>query len=809
MATLISYFRASFALWRNQWVGVVIALMGLTIASAISIIAVLYVLDGFTSDIWLKNSDRLYRIESQVFSNGNQNGFTRNARAKEQHAAFVRENFNEIEAVTRLQQYQFLHEINGREEYVFVYLADANLAEVLDFPVIVGDISTALSKPNGVILSRSKAKAMFGRADYSILGKSIAYGRESYNENQKLVKTFRNYTIHAVIDDIPANSSFDLDIILPRPDDIRLFNFPVSSTLLKLKSDIDYPAFKAQLEKQLTDNTPPFRSYSFEFYVEPLVGAAIRLNVISGTGSRLTTPRTLWTIVTIAFILLFAAGFNYVSIFTAINSLRGREIAVRRISGAGYQHIAFTCLLEGAILASITFGVAVLIADDLTNIFTDLSNVDVPILVPYRAYFLFQGLSIAITLGIVGAIYPALLMHRVRPETLLRNNINKVTGGRGRIRQTFVAIQAFICVGVFIASLQVAWQMNHILTVERGFTTEGVFFLSAPNQQDNERFQTGFIDEVRKLPGVENADTATNILFNGTRFSSHYRGPNDVNPVRVRLHYAGPSFFNLLKTAPLARLNINISKNQIALPLSSLPFFGFRNPEDALGKTFLDTDSISNTNEGHRYTVVAVIEDLKDELSIEDNSPKVYQVGSPDQINYIVGQVSNLSSEELNNSLKAKWAEFFPGQPYRVEWLVDRLRARYQTIQDTGFLFNFISTITLILSIAGVYGMAQHWFITHRRELALRRIMGADQKQIISLAVRRMLMPTIIGGVLAFTPVWYLMQKWLTSFIENDALPFIVYGLVLLVISTLSGLSLWGHITRALREHPATVLNYE
>ncbi len=470
------------------------------------------------------------------------------------------------------------------------------------------------------------------------------------------------------------------------------------------------------------------------------------------------------------------------------------------------------CLLEGVLLSAFAYGIALLLADDFTDIFTDLTRTEVPILIAIRTMPILMGLIIALSIGAIGALYPAYMMRRARPETLLRGSQSAVAGGRGRMRQALVAVQSFAAVGVIIGGIQIAWQMDHILNLERGFETEGVFFLSAPKAESLDLFKGGFLEEARKQPGVIQSDITSDTLFVNSIRIGNYRNPAQASPKQVVLKFPGPSLLQMLTREPLASLDIAAGPNQLVLPMSSVTKFGFETAHDAVGKVLIDAYQPQKADDDFKppeYTIVAVIEDLKDGVRFGNDSSTVYHVSAEQTPTHIIGQTKGISPDELNAILKPKWEEFFPDQPYEIEWLIDRLTARYQSTQDMGLILNFISAVTLILSIAGLYGMARHWLLTRRRELALRKVMGAARQGLITLAMRRMLMPIAIGGILAFLPTWYLMQEWLTNFTDKGELPLWLYGFVLIVVIALSALILFGHTIKALREHPATVLYHE
>jgi putative ABC transport system permease protein len=811
MYKFINYIKTSINLWKKQWIGVAIAVSGLSIAFALSLIAVLYVKDGLTSDSWLDNSQRLYRIENMIYANGQKGVFSRGANATDGHKDYILQNFTEVEDVTRLEeQRNYFLEKDGKQEDEVFHWADANLFNVLNLPVLIGDGVQALEDPSGLLISERKALELFGRADATVIGERLTFGQNSRDEEFKEIQIFRDYVVKAIIRDIPSNSVLDIDLLALRPekDTGQRNTFPHVPTYLLLKEGVDFSSVKADFEKRLTENTAPVGNYSFEMFVEPLEGALLFSEAYSSNSKVKRDEQTMWTIASISLVLILTAGFNYINVFTAINSLRSREIAVRRISGAAYKHIVAMCLLEGIIISVLAYGVAVLLANDLTDVFKDISGAIVPVLDGNRIFELTAGFVIASIIGVFGAFYPAFIMGRARPETLLRSDQGSVIGARGYMRKALVGVQAFVTVGIMIASSQVSWQMDHLVNLDRGFKTNGVFAIEAPKDEESDIFKNGFVEEVRQLGLIEDAELVGSLPFSNRIRVANYRNPEEESPKQVILRFPGPGFLSTLTQEPLAKLDVEIKDNHIALPERALKTFGFETANDALGKTLAEVDGRFNDtdNPAPEYIIAAVVPDLKD---------GGYGVGIYSVYHFSIGfdkfllASTNALPEEINALVQPVWNKYFPEETYEVEWIIDRLRARHKNTQDMGLVLNFIGVITVILGFAGLYGMARHWLYTKRRELALRRVMGAEAKEILRFAVFRMLAPVFIGGVIALVPVWLIMQEWMTQYGDKANLPLPVYGVVLMLALLMSSLILLVHIRKALREHPAKVLYHE
>jgi len=181
-----------------------INIIGLTIGLSVVIIISIFIKNELSYDSFNKNADRIYRI------------INKDADDKDSFAGsppplgeFLKTNIPELVNFTRLHKISKIVEYKDKKFYENnLFLADPSLFDIFTFPLVEGDKASALKNPNSMVITEQTAKKYFGNEDP--IGKTIT------------IDGSFDFTISAVAKDVPENSHFHFDFLIPfnRLDDI-------------------------------------------------------------------------------------------------------------------------------------------------------------------------------------------------------------------------------------------------------------------------------------------------------------------------------------------------------------------------------------------------------------------------------------------------------------------------------------------------------------------------------------------------------------------------------------------------------------
>ncbi len=809
MKKSFSFFKASVRLWRRHMVGVLVAVLGMAGAFAVTIIAALYIYDGMRSDAWLPGADRLYRVNEQWLMNGKEGVFGQMAATGLGVGPLVQENTPGIEATTRL--YPLQAEVltsHGDSFETDIMMAESNMADLLVFPVLAGDLTQSLSDPSGLVLSAEQAEKLFS-------GDAIG---------QTLTLTFKeqtfDYKVGAVLERLPPNSQFKLDLLIPwnverMKQGGGLGTGAEAYTYVRAAPGTDSAALSDHIANHIASMRPPHGNITFKMDASALIGSQYYSKAYNDM--KPTTSRRMSRIVLImAAVLLVTACFNFVHMFTSLNLGRGREVAIRRIAGASRAHLMGVFLMEAGVVALAAYGLGLLIAADIATSADMLLNGGVTIFAPGRTPLLAAGSLTALLVALLTAAAMIAQLSRMKPQTLLHNSQRAVTGGRGWIKSVLVGLQALALVGTLIAAGQIYHQFNHYLTLDRGMRVEGVMIVPAPfEESQSARFKNDFRKELEALPGVKMVNEIHTPPFDGNLMMFNLKAEGMDGPVQSVMNDVGPSYFETFDITPIAAVDEDFTgvKNVVALPEASVKAYGFESPEAALNQTLTSIYKGRNgePDKTTDYRIMAVIPDLKDS-GYRHKMPVVYGItdlfGSW-YTNFVV--LAETDDPTLKLAVKDLWLKHFPDfeEEATMHWFSDAIADRYRKTESMASAVFVMAAFCLLLCLAGLYGMASHYTATKAREIALRRVLGARKRDVSQLFLKKMLLPVVIGGTLSLLPTWWLMKRYLESHAEQAYLHMGYYPLVLVGIVLVSALMLMGHVRRVLRLRPASVLYHE
>ncbi|TNE60942.1 MAG: FtsX-like permease family protein [Alphaproteobacteria bacterium] len=808
MGQYLSYLYASLRLWRRHFFGVACAFFGMSAAYAVALLATLYVHDGVRSDAWLPGVENLYRVNEQPRALGRQGVFGRTSRSHVMVAERARSLFPEVTASLRLVKEAATVTIGGASMPLDIAFADASFADLFPLDEIEGSLASALADNNSLILTRRQAERLFA---------SPALGRTlTLQVGEKSLP----YRVGAVVEDIPPNSHLAFEAIVPWNDGLmrellgRGYDYwGMAHTYLVLAPGSYGSDFVARFERDMSAAIPTDRDLSFSSGIEPVKGLQYHTRTFSAMKPP-TDGGMLNILATIAGVLLLVAWFNAANLLSAINGGRLKEMAIRRVVGASRRHLICAAMTDGILLSLAAFAFGLLLATDLEPTVAELVKNPIPIWVEGREILLMIFAALALLVGALGAVMLAVRAAKIRPQNVLRSMSGSVTGRRGIGRSLFLGLQAFAVVGALVAAGQIAWQVHYLLTKDRGFRTAGVMFIEAPSAEGKALFLGSFLETVRAIPGVSAATAAGHTPFSirGV-WIMNLRRDNSPDKVQVAVRIVGPDYLDVLEIKPLAQMQEDWRgrEHMIGLTPKAMRAFGFESPEEAIGAVLLqEQTNTDGTVEQREYRIAAVLGQVEDSR-FRMAAPMIVSFDPMSAVNVIDMMVlTDGAQDRVQADILAAWHTAFPNDEAKLETLADRFEEAQRKHINVGRAVATMAGLCALLCLAGLYGMASHWAATRRRELALRRVLGAGRGHLARLFLVRMLTPVGVGGLAALVPAWWLMQEWLATTGRDRAdLPLAFYGIALLVVLLVAAIILLGHVRRILAIRPASVLHHE
>ena len=792
-----NYFKTA---WRNLWKNKTFSLIniaGLAIGMAACLLILQYVSFKLSFDRFNKNTADIYRVYNDRYQNGKliQHGtITYSAIGKA-----MQDDYPEVINHARVEPFGTQIIINsekkiGEQEVLGV---DNSFLTMFTYPLIAGDVNSALKDPYTLILSQASAEKIFDVKDdnfSSLLGKSVLMGTDSVP-----------YKVTGVCKNVPENSHLQFDILAaystlyagnnPNPYKDADYNFTDSDFwhYIQLKHGTDY--------KKLQAKFPAFSQRHFQgtkvsgtdekFFLQPLSKAHLYSDFeyeIGRTGS----ATTVWGLLIIAALIIVIAWVNYINLATAKSMERAKEVGVRKVAGATKQQLVKQFLSESFFINVIALGLALLMVTLLQRGFNNLIKYDLSL------FYLFQkglsGYSITITLialiitGIlVSGFYPAFVLSSFKPILVLKGKYTTSTKGI-ILRKALVVGQFAITVALIIGSFVVYRQISFVNAQDLGMNISQMLVIRPPELTNwDSTFinrENIFTEELKKIPHVEGAATSWNLPGGETGRSFNVRRIDQDSTIRFTMRHSGISigYLGVYKIKILAGrdyiytdFNPNFGKlHNIILNESAIKLLGFKSPQDAIGKTIIRWDK--------KWDIVGVINDYHQKSLRYPVEPTMlfpaYSTNSPISV-----KVQPKDLPTTITSIKKKYDALFPGNLFDYSFLDDRFNAQYANDRLFGKVFAIFSGFAIFIACLGLLGLSLFATAQRTKEIGVRKVLGASVTNIVALLSKDFIKLVVIAFVIASPVAWFMMHNWLQDFAYRISISWwIFFGAGLLAV---------------------------
>lgn len=783
-----------------------INIFGLTFGIACSILIMLWVQDELSYDTYSERYEDTYRITGDFLFGG------RDMKLCVAPALMGQElmnKFPEVESYMRFNsqgRYIIHYEDKSFIEHDVVY-ADSTFFEFFSIPLISGDANTALVEPNTLVLSNALAKKIFG--DENPIGKSLKLDNNEH------------YRITGIYSDIPHNSHFNFEMIcsLSSIEDASQPNWLSMNyvTYLILDKNTDIDALKEKMNRMMEKLMEPlfkqFMGLTIEEFKED--GRAVyslqKLTDIhlksdlSGEVGENSDIRYVYIFALIAFFILLVACINFMNLSTARSSGRAKEVGIRKVAGANKTNLIRQFLAESVLMALLSFILALITIELILPYFNNLTNK--LITVPYiNPFFIVASFFIIVATGFLAGSYPAFYLARFRPVAVLKGKLRKGTKS-GWLRTILVVIQFATSIVLIIGTITVYKQLKFFQHKNLGFDKEQLLVI-------NDTYLLGdnasvFKEEIQKLDEVKMTTLGSYLPIPSWRNNSAVFPDGKTNDSRTTPMQIWRVDFDYFDTYKLEIVdgrsfdkNLSTDSSAVIINEAAKKQFAWDNPiEHSL------SFPVSAQGDMEHFDVIGVVENFHFESLRQEIAPMVIVIGSG--TTYLTIRFKTSDIEQFIGEIKSKWTALGEDQPFDYTFVDDRLNARYDAEMRLGKILGIFAIIAVFIGGLGLFGLAAFMTEQRTKEIGIRKVMGANIRNIIQLLIADFTKWVGVSFVVASIIAFYAMDKWLNNFAYKTTLSwwvFVAAGAGALVIAWLT--VIWQTYKVAVK-NPVESLRYE
>lgn len=725
--------------------------------------------------LWVKDEVSINRYHSkvdQIYSvmtnHDNSTGIVTINYTPAEMAEAMKEELPQIEKATALSP--FIEGVSFEQGATKMkgdgYFVDQDYFQIFDVNILAGNQNNPLVDLNSVVLSESLANKLFGSPQLA-LGKSLKWQVFNFSNEVEVTGVYQDFgQLDVVKPEFLMSFPFFKNML---GDGAHWDNFNASATLL-LKEGTDMDGFNEQISdfiKKKEDGS------NVSVFVQPFGDTYLFGRYEDGkiAGGRISYVKIFSAI---AIFILIIACINFMNLTTARSLSRLKEIGVKKSMGASRGGLFTQFITESLVLTFFALVVAILVSFLLQPFFNQVTSKSLTLsFQPEIALLLF---GVWLLTGILAGIYPAIYLSKFKPVEVMKSNI-KGSFGELLARKGLVVFQFSISLLLIIGISVLSKQMNYIQSQNLGYNQSHLLELNASGINPNQ--MATYLEETKKVPGVSNASSLSHPLVGlaSSTIGLTWEGKNPDEQVKfenitVNMGLIETMGFEMVEGRAFSP-DFGEEDTKIILNEAAVKTIGFQDPVGQIVNLW-----------GNDREVIGVVKDFHFESLKEEVKPAF--------LKYDPGFAQKVMVRIESNDQQASIAgisevfEKFTGQPLSYSFMDEDYQSLYASEQRASKLAKYFGTAAIFLSCLGLFGLAAFTAEKRKKEIGVRKVMGATLFSVLTLVSKDFIALILISIVIALPVAWYFATNWLQSYAYQTDLSWWIFagsGVLLLLIS--------------------------
>ncbi|WP_188931122.1 ABC transporter permease [Puia dinghuensis] len=807
------YIRIALRNLAKQKILTFVNVAGLSLGMACFSLILLFAVSEFSFDKFNKRAGQIYRVEERYTrDDGREAGIGELGVAL---APAMKKAFPDVEEAVRLS--------NGRKMYMGGYndvvqlnmvYADPGFLSMFSFPLLYGN-KKALQDPYAVVITRSRARQLFGTED--AVGKTLPIKTDS---------EFHLFSVTAVAEDMPLNTSISFDVLgnyqyLEITDTDRVTSSAHwtrtygDQTFVLLRPGSRLPQQRESLLKFRLPHFPEevdawrkTKRMPARYVLQPLLSLHTDTSVDGGSDT--VDPKNIWILLGIAAGIVLIASINFTTLAIARSAGRAREVGVRKVVGGLRRQLIAQFLTESVLLSVLSSFLGWLLASALLPWFSQLAGRPLEFttsLFPQLSWML-AGLTLLV--GVLAGSYPALVLSGFNTVEVLKAKIR--LGGSNLFTRSLVTVQFVLSIGLIIATVVMLRQVNYLRTKDLGLIKENTIVVHTRNIDATAAYplfrqtlasRNEVLGVAASAIGLGEGQGQMGGMYD---FSGKLAGvieyPVDENflPVMGLQLIAGRNFDRSITSDTVSNIIVNETLVHADLGLE---------PQQAIGQQ-IKTGVPPGSHAPLQYkTIIGVVRDFNFEPLNKKVRAQLFEMPVRFKPACFFVHLRAGDPTPVLDKMAATWKTISPDIPFSYSFLDEDLDRFYKSETRWGNIIACAGGISIFLACMGLFGLASLSAANRVKEIGIRKILGATAADIVGLLTGGFLRLVVLAAVIASPIAWMIMNRWLRDFAYRIDVGWWVFGVTALMAMGIAFLTIGLQAFRTARANPVKSLRVE
>ncbi|WP_299364461.1 ABC transporter permease [Winogradskyella sp.] len=781
---LKNYFKIAYRNLRKNKIFTSLNIIGLTAAFGVAILLAMYAAYELSYDRFHEHGDNLYMVYSE---DSTPNGIEANITKSEPFAAALRDELTGVKKITRYRGSGDLLTYGDKQLQMSSAYVDPDFFDMFSFPIIEGDRENPITSESDIAITEFASKRIFG--DENAVGKTVTLLLD-----EKEVP----FKVSAIIEDFPETSSLGFDIILNfKSQGYHAYERTIGRWDIEnheIYMELADAMTPAQFEKSTKDFTELHYKQEIQDAkrdgVQPHNGVYRQIKLLSFSDIRfanfsqgpVNVNRTMpYLVLGIAILILFIASVNFINMSIAKSDRRLREIGMRKTLGANKRQLFFQFWGESILVFVTSIGLGVLLALFLLPHFQLLFRTKATFEIFLNPSLILLLISGIIVITLVAGGYPAVLMSRLKTLQSLKGKLD--SNGKNYLRNGLMILQFGIAILLIGATLVLQNQIEFMRTKDLGFNKDQVIAFPLNGKRNDQQALRLLRDALKSKPNILSVSASNNILGlgkDGSRSTSvlgfDYKNRGiETHMLVVDADFTETLDLNLVKGRSFKK---NLASDSLSVIIN-----------ESMAKQLNEEEILSaklNLDDSKQFSVVGVVKDFNFQ-DLDRNIAPLTLFALPNwNLRNVYVKVAPHNLEESYITVKEAWASVEPNAEFEGSFLDENIERTLRNERNMMTMIGSGSILAITLSCIGLFAMSLLIVAQRRKEIGVRKIVGASVMAITVLLTKDFLKLVSIAFLIATPISWWLMSKWLQNYaysIDLNILLFILAGGIALLIA--------------------------
>jgi putative ABC transport system permease protein len=773
---------------------IIVNVAGLAIGIAVCLLIVGFVSNDLQFEHCHKNLSRIYRVDGAYQLRGS--GVSM-ASIMPAVGPAMAESFPEIEKEVRIRR---LWDV--KVEFAFddvitenkVFAAEPQLLDIFTLPLKQGNPETALTAPMTVIISEEVAANHF--AGQNPVGSFIK------------LKDEYDFQITGVMKEIPANTQIRGNFIISYAslekmgEDVKSWTEIFQDyTYLLLHKNAAPTLIENKIPEFLESHIGADEAKNYELRLQPLSEIYFHsdLSYELPPDGDLTL---IYVFTGIALLILLIACINFINLSTARTAPRMKEVGVRKVLGAKRGQLIRQFLSESILLTCIAMLIGIAMYEIVLPHLESFMDRELAVRIYNDPILILTILGMILFVGVFSGSYPAFVLSRFRPSSILRGEwANR--SAKSYLRRALVIFQFAIAIILICLTFAVYDQINYSVTKDLGFNKDNILLIDVEKVDSADKRQ--LIENAIENSGPVKISTLISAAPGENRHNLFTVNPEnklDEDPTLMHILITDYDFLSTFGIKLIAGRELLADRNDksnhsILINETAVREFEIENP---IGFKFYHGETA--------FEVVGVVKDFNFNSLHNEIQPCMIMAGMNSR-RLIAARLAGKPSAGAIAEITAAWNEIMPDMNLDYSFLDDVILKNYESEKKVGTLLTVFSFVAVFIACLGLFGLASFTTEQRTKEIGIRKVLGASISSIIRLVSKEYLILVIIANLAAWPIAFLAAEKWQQDFAYRPPISwesFIIAGGLALVIAlaTVSFQSL-----KAARSNPVNTLRNE